>query len=88
MIDLAKIGNVREFRLANTDHVKCPDCDGKGCDECKMVGWVHLKRCSDCKELKLPECFYGQTKKQSRCISCYKAAYGAYYRRSLREARR
>jgi hypothetical protein len=54
----------------------------------KIRKMVHGKlHCSGCNEWKLPENFYGKTTKQSRCIPCYNAAYGAYYRRALKEAR-
>lgn len=85
MIDLSKL-TLPLIRAGVDNHVTCPDCDGKGCEDCTGTGIVQLKRCSACRELKLPEQFYGQTRKQSRCIACYKVTYGLDYRRSLRGA--
>lgn len=48
---------------------------------------VTQKRCSDCLQVKPMGEFYGRRYKQSRCIPCYNAAYGSYYRRALKEAR-
>lgn len=86
MIDLARV-TMPILKAGVDNHVNCPECDGKGCEDCDSTGIVKLKRCSSCKELKLPEQFYGQTSKQSRCIPCYKATYSTAYRRWLRSGK-
>lgn len=48
---------------------------------------IKKKRCSACTEWKPLDQFYGRKRKQPRCIPCYNAAYGAYYRQTLRELR-
>lgn len=83
MIDLTKV-TMPLIRAGVDNHANCPWCDGKGCEDCDNTGIVKLKRCSGCKNMMFPEQFYGR---QSRCIPCYKATYGASYRRALREAR-
>lgn len=53
----------------------------------KLLTDTRKKRCSACTEWKPIEQFYGRKYKQPRCIPCYNAAYGAYYRRSLKESK-
>lgn len=94
-IDLGKIRNVKELELAQQAKVVCYDCDGSGyddfaeaaCDTCAGSGVIQMKYCRGCGEWKLPENFYGQEKKQSRCIPCYKVKYFGEYRRNLRKAK-
>jgi hypothetical protein len=88
LLDFGKVkAGIDPRAAAGHTHI-CLDCDGKGCEECGDTGMMKLRRCSDCHQWLPAENFYGQTKKQSRCIPCYKAAYGFHYRKSLRESRR
>lgn len=83
MIDLSKV-SMSLIKAGVDKHVNCPWCDGKGCEDCDNTGIVKLKRCSKCREKKLPEQFYGISRPQSRCIPCYKATYGLEYRQLLK----
>lgn len=95
LLDIGKINDVQGLRLALQHRQPCDDCDGTGfddfleipCEICDGTGTVSLKQCSGCKKWLLSESFYGQTKKQSRCIPCYKVKYFGAYRRLLRVKR-
>ena len=84
LTDLSKL-TMPILKAGHANHTSCPWCDGKGCEDCDNTGIVKLKRCSSCKQMRLPEQFYGIIRKQSRCIPCYKETYPTSYRHALRE---